>query len=224
MIAYWRASLAIYAKDLRLELRSKETVSTILVFSLLVAFIFNFAFDPSPRVVALVGPGIVWVAYVFTGILGLNRSLILEKDQDTLDGLRLAPAGRDAIYAGKLLGTFTLMLVVEALMLPVFLVLFDLSLFTLWFVVVALLATLGFAAVGTIFSAIAVNTRAREVMLPLLFLPVVLPIIIGAVSATGLVIAGGGWKQVGQWVQLMAAFDAVFIVVSSLMFEFVLEE
>ena len=224
MSAFWRASLAVYVKDLRLEVRTKETVSTILVFSVLVVFIFNFAFDPSPSVIALVGPGIVWVAYTFTGILGLNRSLIVEKDQDTLDGLRLAPVGRDAIYAGKVLGAFTVMLVVETLMLPVFLVLYDLSIFSLWFIVIAILATLGFAAVGTVFSAIAVHTRAQEVMLPLLFLPVVLPIIIGAVATTGSVLEGGGWEEVGRWVQLILVFDVVFLVISSLAFEYVLEE
>ena len=224
MKAYWRATWAIYMKDLRLEVRTKETVSTILVFSLLVVFIFNFAFDPSPQVIAAVGPGIVWVAYLFTGILGLNRSLILEKDQATLDGLLLAPVGRDAIYAGKLLGIFTIMLVVEALMVPAFLVLYDLSVLSVWFALVAVLATLGFAAVGTVFSAIAVNTRAREVMLPLLFLPVVLPVVIGAVASTASVMDGAGWAGISRWVGLLLAFDAVFLVISSLAFEHVLEE
>lgn len=224
MKAYWQAALAIYAKDLRLELRTKETVSTILVFSLLVAFIFNFAFDPTPGTIALVGPGIVWVAYTFTSILGLNRGLTVEKDQGTLDGLLLAPVGRDAIYAGKVMGAFTIMLVVEALMMPVFLVFFDLSLWNVWFILIAVLATVGFAAVGTVFSAIAVNTRAREVMLPLLFLPTVLPIVIAAVATTGSAIDGDGWSEVSQWVGLLLAFDAVFLVVSSLTFEHVLEE
>ena len=224
MTSFWQAALTIYVKDLRLEMRTKETVSTVLVFSLLVAFIFNFAFDPSPQVVGLVGPAIVWVAYAFAGTLSLNRSLILEKDQETLDGLRLAPAGRDAIYAGKLLGTFTVMLLIEGLMVPVFLLFYDLSLLNLWFGVVVILATLGFASVGTVFSAIAVHTRAREVLLPMLFLPVVLPVIIGAVATTDEVLQGGGWREISRWVQLLAAFDLLFLVVSSLAFEYVLEE
>ena len=224
MSGFWRVALAIYAKDLRLEVRTKETVGTVLVFSLLVVFIFNFALDPSPRIMSLVGPGIVWVAYTFAGTLSLNRSLILEKDQGTLDGLRLAPVGRDAVYAGKLLATFTVMLVIEALMVPVFLLFYDFSLFSIWFGVIAVLATLGFAAVGTVFSAIAVHTPAREVMLPLLFLPVVLPVIIGAVATTGEVLEGGGWNEIRRWVQLLLAFDVLFLVVSSLAFEYVLEE
>ena len=224
MSVCWRAALAIYVKDLRMEVRTKETVSTVLVFSLLVAFIFNFAFDPAPRVIALVGPGIVWVAYTFAGMVGMNRNLSLEKDQNTLDGLRLAPVGREALYAGKLLSALTMMLVIEALMLPVFLVFYDFSLFSPWFILIAVLATLGFAAVGTAFSAIAIHTRAREVMLPLLFLPVALPVLIGAVAATGMVLEGGTWAEVSRWVQLLAVFDVMFLVVSSLTFEFILEE
>jgi heme exporter protein B len=224
MIAYGRTALTIFVKDMRLEVRTKESIISMLVFSLLVAFIFNFAFDPSPQTIGLVAPGVVWVAYVFTGVLGLNRSLGLEKDRGTLDGLLLAPIGRDTIYAGKLLSVFTLMLVVEVLMVPVFLLFYDVSLAEPWFVPVALLATLGFAAVGTIFSAIAVNTGAREVMLPLLFLPVVLPLVIAAVTTTGSILSGDGWDALAKWIGLMGAFDVVFLVVSSLAFEFVVEE
>ena len=224
MRAYLRGALAIYGKDVRLEARTKETISGVLVFALVVAFVFVFAFDPAPRVLAVVGPGIVWVAYLFAGMLGLNRAFILEREQGTLEGLRLAPVSREAIYLGKLLGTLTVMIVVEVLMLPVFLVLYDLSLFTLWFGVTAVMATVGFAAVGTLFSAIAVHTRARELLLPLLFLPVVMPVVIGAVSSTSSVLQGGGWQEVGDWLRLMLAFDVLFLVLSSWAFEFVLEE
>ncbi len=224
MGALMRAASAVFLKDLRLEARTRESLTAILAFSLVVAFIFNFAFDPSPRIVAVVGPGIVWVAYIFTGVLGMNRTFILESERGTLDGLLLAPVGREAVYLGKLLGALTLLLVVEALMLPVFLVLYNLSLLNLWFLAIAVAATVGFAAVGTLFSAIAVQTRAREVMLPLLFLPVVLPIVIGAVAGTGEALDGSGWSGVGRWLQLIVAFDAVFLVLSSWAFEFVLEE
>ena len=224
MGALTRAAAAVFMKDLRLEARTRESLTAILAFSLVVAFIFNFAFDPSPQIVAVVGPGIVWVAYIFTGVLGMNRTFILERERGTLDGLLLAPVGREAIYLGKLLGALTLLLVVEALMLPVFLALYDLSLLNLWFIAIAVAATVGFAAVGTLFSALAVHTRAREVMLPLLFLPVVLPIVIGAVAGTGEALDGNGWSGVGRWLQLIAAFDVVFLVLSSWAFEFVLEE
>jgi heme exporter protein B len=221
---YLRGALAIYAKDIRLEARTKETISAVLAFAIIIAFIFGFAFDPSPTIVAVVGPGIVWVAYVFTGILGMNRTFALERDRGTLDGLLLAPVSRESVYAGKLASTATIMLVVEAALFPVFLVLFDLNLFNIWFVLVALAATIGFATVGTLFSAIAAHTRAREVLLPLLFLPIVLPVIISAVSGTDAAIAGDGWDGVGKWLQFIVAFDAVFLVLSSWAFDFVLEE
>jgi heme exporter protein B len=136
----------------------------------------------------------------------------------------LAPTGRDAVFAGKFASTATIMLVVEALMLPVFLVLFDLNLFSVLFMLTALLATLGFASVGTLFSAIAAHTRAREVMLPLLFLPIALPIIIAAVTGTAATLDGEGWGGTGQWVQFILAFDVVFLVLSSWAFQYVLEE
>ena len=214
MKSYLRGALAIYAKDVRLEARTKETISAVLAFAIIIAFIFGFAFDPSPTIVAVVGPGIVWVAYVFTGILGMNRTFALERDRGTLEGLMLAPVGREAIFAGKLFGTIAIMLLVEAMMLPVFLILFDLSLLSGWFALIALLATVGFAAVGTLFSAIAVHTRAREVMLPILFLPVALPVIIAAVSSTSEALNGGGWSEINRWLQLIIAFDLVFLMLS----------
>lgn len=224
MSNYLRGAMAIYAKDIRLEARTKETVSAVFAFAIIISFIFGFAFDPRPSVVAIVGPGIVWVAYVFTGILGMNRAFALERDRGTLEGLLLAPVGREAVYAGKLLSTATIMIFVEALLFPVFLVLFDLNLFNIWFALIALAATIGFATVGTLFSAIAAHTRAREILLPLLFLPIVLPIIIGAVTSTGAAIDGDGWDGVGKWLQFILAFDAVFLVLSSWAFDFVLEE
>ena len=224
MSDYVRAAGAIFAKDLRLEARTKETISAMLTFAVIVAFIFGFAFDPSPSTIAVVGPGIVWVAYIFTGILGMNRTFALERDRGTLEGLLLAPVGREAIYAGKLASTTTIMLVVEILLLPVFLLLFDLDLFNVWFALITVAATVGFGAVGTLFSAIAAHTRAREVLLPLLFLPVALPIVIGAVTGSSAAMSGDGWDGVGRWLQFIVAFDAVFLVLSSWAFEFVLEE
>ena len=224
MSDYLRAAGAIYTKDLRLEARTKETISSVLAFAIIVAFIFGFAFDPSVSTIAVVGPGIVWVAYVFTGILGMNRTFALERDRGTLEGLLLAPVGREAIYAGKLASTTTIMLTVEILLLPVFLLLFDLDLFNIWFVMITIVTTIGFGAVGTLFSALAAHTRAREVLLPLLFLPVTLPIVIGAVTASAAAMNGNGWDGIGNWFQFIVAFDAVFLMLSSWTFAFILEE
>ena len=216
--------LTLAWKDIMLELRTKDVITSVFMFAFLAAIIFNFAFDPSPAALALVVPGILWVAITFAGVLGFNRSFVLEKDKGSLDGLLLCPVSRDVIYFGKLLSVFTFMLVVEAVLFPVFSVLYNFSLFDPKLFLVAALATLGFAGVGTLFSAIAVNTRSREIMLPVLLLPVVVPVVIAAVEATRSILDGASWSDVGRWWQLILAFDVIFLIVSSFVFGAVLEE
>ncbi len=217
------AALTILWKDVLLESRTKDLVA-VLVFSLLVIVIFNFALDPTPQTVGLVAPGVLWVAFIFGGVLGLTRSFALEKEQGSLYGLMLAPVGRDAIFYGKMLGNLAFMLLVEAMVFPVFAVLFNLSDIGLELVPIAFLATLGIATVGTMFSAMAVNTRAREVMLPTLFFPVVVPVLVAAVEATGTVLGGDGLSATGGWLPLMGAFDAMFLIVCPWAFQMILEE
>lgn len=224
MISYWRVASAIFLKDIKLELRTRETIPTLLLFSILVTFMFNFTFDPSPQAMTLVGPGIVWVSYLFTGILGLNRSLALENENGTLEALRLAPTGRDAIFMGKLMGSFVLLMTIEIIMLPLFLVLFDLNLFHLWFLVLAALVTFGLATIGTMFSGMSLNNRVREIVMPLLIIPIALPLTIGAVVATGGIMDGESWSKIDRWIQLIVVFDITFFVLSSFLFEFILEE
>ena len=224
MTAFWRPLLAIVWKDLLLELRTKDIVVSVLLFALLVIVVFSFAIDPTPRLVALVAPGILWVAFTFGGVLGLSRSLALEKEGGNLYGLMLAPVGRDVLFFGKMAGIFLFMLVVELAVFPVFAILFNLPLAAPALIPTALLATLGIAAVGTVFSAMAVNTRSREVMLPLLFLPVVLPVVVAAVEASGAVIGGGGTDGLTPWLPLLGVFDAVFLVVCPLAFNVVVQE
>ncbi len=216
--------LALLWKDVVLELRTKDIVVSVLLFALLVIVIFNFAIDPTPQRVAVVAPGILWVAFIFGGVLGLTRSFALEKEQGNLQGLLLTPVGRDAIFFGKMLGIFVFMSVVEAITYPIVAAMFNLSLTVPELIPVALLATLGIATVGTVFSAMAVNTRSREVMLPLLFLPVIIPVIVGAVEATGVVIRGENGSDLVRWIPLLAAFDAVFLVVCPVAFNMVVEE
>ena len=221
----WHAAiLAVLWKDLLLESRTREIVTPILVFSLLVIVIFSFVLDPNPRLVASVAPGALWVAFTFAGILGLNRSFALEKERGGMEGLLLSPVGRDLLYFGKMLGAFLFMLAVEIVMLPAFSVMFNLPLVLpgLWLVVV--LATFGFATVGTAFSAMAVNTRAREIMLPVLFFPVAAPVIIAAAEATRAILAGDSFADYSHWIQLIAAFDIIFAVVSAATFEFIVNE
>lgn len=214
--------LTILWKDILSELRTRDIVVSVFVFALLVIVIFNFAFEPER--VGLVASGVLWVALTFAGVLGLSRSFVLEKDNDCLEGLMLCPVDREVIYFGKMLGSLTFILVVAAIVLPIFFILFNLPIFRPELVLIVVLATIGFASVGTLFSALAVNTKAREIMLPILFFPIVVPVIIAAVKATGLVLAGESWDSLSPWLQVMVAFDIIFIVVSSLVFEFIIEE
>ena len=214
----------IFWKDLLTEFRTKEIIVSVLVFSLLVLVIFSFAFGTGVGQAEMVTPGILWVALTFGGVIGLNRVFGVEKENSCLEGLKLCPVDRAVIYWGKLAGSFTFMMAVAIVVTPIFLAFFNLPIFLPRLALIIMLALLGFAAVGTLFSALAANTRARDIMLPILFLPVVVPVIIAAVKATGPVLAGGHWEDISTWLQIMIAFDIIYLVVATLVFEFVVEE
>jgi len=218
-----RAIWAIVKKDVVSELRSKEILSTMLIFVLLALFVFNFAFDLRIDNVRQVAPGVLWVAFVFADILGLNRSFTLETDKGCLEGLLMTPVDPSVIYFGKMIGNVIFMLVVEVITLPVFSVLFNLTLLRLDVVLIVLLGTIGFSGVGTLFSAMTANTRAREVLLPILLFPVALPAIIAAVKATSGVLDGVPLSEVGTWIKLLVGFDIIFIAVAYMTFEYVVE-
>jgi heme exporter protein B len=211
-------------KDVRTELRTKELFSAMFVFSLLVVIVFNFALPGKTIDAADVAPGLLWVAFTFAGVLGLNRSFIVEKDRGSLEGLLLTPVDRSAIFLGKVLGNFTFILVVEVLITPIFSLLFNYSVLNLGLVPVILLGTLGFAQIGTLFSAMAVNTKAREVLLPVIFFPIMLPVIIAAAQATTAILANRPWEEFGGQLQLIGLFDIAFMVIPVLVFEMVIEE
>ncbi len=223
-MTFWRKVLAITWKDALSEMRSREIVFSVLVFTLLVIVIFNFAFTANQETLVLIAPGMLWVTFTFAGILSLNRCFIPEKEEGCLEGLMVCPISREVIYTGKMLGSLLFMLIIEAIALPAFAVLFNLAVLSLPLIAVTILATIGFVAVGTLFSALAVNTKARELILPILFLPIVVPVIIGAVKATGLALTGGTWADVASWLRIIGAFDVVFLVVSFLVFTYVIEE
>ena len=216
--------LAVVWKDVLLEARTKDTVVSVFVFALLVIVVFNFALNPTPQSVGLVAPGILWVAFTFGGVLGLTRTFAVERERGGMQGLLLTPVGRDEIYLGKVLSIFVLMIAVEVVTFPIFAVIYDLPLLAPGFVPVAALATLGIAAVGTLFSAMAVNTRAREVMLPLLFLPIAVPVVVAAVEASGPALAADPWGGALPWLPILAVYDAVFLVVCSLAFGYVVQD
>jgi heme exporter protein B len=216
--------LAIIRKDLISESRARDVAASVLIFALLVIVIFNFAFEPGAETTKLVAPGILWVAITFAGVLSFNRSFILEKEKGCLEGLKLCPIDHEIIYLGKMLGSLIFLLIIEIIIFPIFSVLFDLPLFMPNVALIAVLATVGFVSVGTLFSALSVNTKAREILLPILFFPVCAPVIIAAVKATGLVLQGEALGGLSSWLQIIAAFDVIFVVVSVLTFSFVIEE
>lgn len=213
-------------KDITTELRTKEVFTNLLVFTVLVALIFAFAFDPGTQSMRQVAPGILWVAFTFGGILGLNRSFMAEKENDCLQGILLSPMDRGAVYLGKMIGNVLFMGIMEVFTFPVFAAFLNLPLFTVIprLLVVMALSTVGFAAVGTLFAAMSVNTRTREVMLPILLFPVAVPVIIAAVKSTARVLGGDPLGDAADWLKLLSVFDVIFVVICFLTFEFVVEE
>ncbi len=216
--------MAIVHKDITTELRTKEMFSSMLVFSLMAVFIFSIALDLSASDPLDTTPGLLWVTIAFAGTLGLNRSLAQEQENGCMDGLLLAPMDRSAIFFGKALGNVLFMLVVELIVVPIFSILFNVPMLRGSVYLVVVLGTIGYASVGTLFSTMAVNTRAREVMLPILLLPVSIPVFIAAVNATAGFLAGDPVREVSTWLQLLVAYDAIIIAVSFMTFDFVVEE
>ena len=215
-------------KDILLEVRSKDIIISVLVFGFLVAVVFNFALNVSPQRVSELAAGILWVAFAFAGTLAMNRTFVKEREQGGLEGLLLSPVSRDAVFLGKVLVNFLFMLIIEGLLLPVFAAMLGFSALSWTLILTILLATLGFATVGTLFSAIAVQTRSREIMLPVLFFPIILPVLIGAVEASNIALGNGSGIGSGiglnRWLPLIGVFDAIFLVICPWVFSFVVEE
>jgi heme exporter protein B len=213
---------ALLWKDLVTEWRRRELVLSLIVFSLLVLLVFDFAFDLRQTELPAAAPGILWVTFIFSGVLSFNRAFAAEKDRGTWEGLVLAPVDRGAIYLAKLLASVLFMLAVETVTLAVFGAFFNLPVDVPRLAAAVLAGTLGFATVGTLFAAMSANTRAREILLPVLLFPVSVPVIIGSVRATAL--ASGAAQDGYPWLGLVVAFDAIFLAVSFAVFEFVIEE
>ena len=215
---------ALLWKDVLIELRTRDAIVAMMVFGILALTVFNFAFELRAESIALVAPGVLWVAVLFAGVLGLGRAFTHERERGSMEGLLLCPADRGTIFVAKFLANLTFIGAAEIVIVPVYDSFFDVAALRPGVVAVILLATIGFAAVGTVFGAMSVNTRAKEVMLPVLLLPIVTPLIIGAVRATGVLIDGGEFSEIWTWVNLLIAVDVVYLTVSFLVFEFVLED
>src|SRR5512143_3202088 len=182
--SFLRSVFAIVWKDIQAEYRSLELVSAMLVFSLLVIIIFNFALNLDPKVRQAVTAGVLWTTFAFAGTLGLNRSLAIKKDRGCLDGLLLAPVDRSAIYFGKAISNLIFMLIVEAIVLPVYSVLYGTNLFQPGLLLVILLGSIGYVGVGTLLATMSVQTRTRDILLSILLFPVILPVLLPAIIAS----------------------------------------
>ncbi len=221
---FLRSLTAIIWKDLAAELRSRELLSAMLVFALLVILIFNFSLELDAKARASVTAGVLWVTFAFAGTLGLSRSMAMEKDRGCLDGLLLAPVDRSAIYFGKAIGNLIFMLVVEVIVLPVYSILYSINLFQPGLLLVILLGSIGYVAVGTLLSSMAVQTRTRDVLLPILLFPLVIPVMIAAVKASTGFLQAAQLADISPWINLLIVYDVIFVAVAFMVFDYIVEE
>lgn len=216
---------AIAAKDLALELRSRERITSTATFAVLVAVVFSFAIDPTVRARSIAG-AMVWITILFAGTLGVGRSFSLEREQEALVGVLLSPASRGAIYLGKFAANLIILFAVELVVFPVYALFFGLAAPRALGALVAVvtLASVGFMALGTLFSAVAAHTRLGETALPILLLPLLLPVVIFASSATQRLLAGRPVEEVDGALRMLLAFGLINLAVCSLVFGAVVEE
>jgi heme exporter protein B len=221
-----RLAVAIAAKDIRAELRSRTALLSAVVFAALVLVVFNFARDPTVLPASDLAPSVLWVTFALAAMVALNRAFNIERENGALDGLLLAPVPREALFLGKLLANLAFVGTVELVTLPLFTLFFNVSIVRALPGVLAVtaLATIGFVAVGTIFSAMAVRTRFAELMLPVLLLPFMVPPLIGAVQVTSRLLAERPLSEMWGWLRLLALYDIVFVTLCMLTFSAVVDE
>ena len=224
-MTYAQRAFIVLWKDVLTERRSKAALNALLFFSLLLLFIFQFTLGGDRERLTAALPGLLWLGFVLSGLVGLGRTFLLERENDCWDGLLLTPGDKSAIYLGKVAGNLLLMLIVEAILLALFALFFNVdvgrALPALSLVLV--LGTIGFAALGTTFAAMTAHVRAREVLFPVLLLPVEVPVLLGSVKATEAALTGEPLSAVAQWLQLLAAADVIYLTVGLLTFDAILE-
>jgi heme exporter protein B len=220
-----RSAAILLAKELRLEFRTRELLSATIVFALVIVVLFSFAFDPTAAESRRYGPGLLWISFLFAGSLMLNPSFARERLNDTMDALRMAPISPFAILSAKMLANFIFMSLVEVVLVPVFSVLYNVSLsgVVAQLILVLVLGTIGLTVTGTVFSAISSHARLRELLLPLLLLPILTPLLIAAVEATASLFVEQPELD-RTWVALLAGFDIVFLTASWLLCDYLIEE
>jgi heme exporter protein B len=220
------STLEIARKDLLIELRSRSVILSAVSFAVLALTIFFFAWDPTAVSPIDLAPGVLWVIFIFSGLLGLHRSFGVEQPTRAMDALLAAPVSREAIYLGKLLANLAFVIVVQAVALPAAALLYNVPIggYVLPLIGVVLLAAVGIVAVGTMFSAMAVTTRLAELLLPLLALPFFVPVILPAAQATARLMSGRAVAEVAGYIDLLIAFDVVFLVICTLLYPYTLEQ
>ncbi len=221
-----RHAWTLARKDLLLEFRTRTALLSAVVFTALVLVVFNFGRDPTAVATIDLAPSILWVTFTFAAMLGLNRAFQLELENQALEGLLVSPISRTSLYWGKLVANLAFVAVVESVGLPLFVLFFDVPLgrVLLPLVGVIALATVGFVAVGTLFSAMVIRTRFAELMLPVLLLPFLIPPLVGAVQVTAKLLAGRPLSETAGWLRLLAAYDIGFVSLATLLFRYTVEE
>jgi heme exporter protein B len=219
-------ALAIARKDALAELRGRHAVVGTLFFAAVVLLLFGFALGPDATRLAVAAPGLLWLAIVFSGLLAVNRLHLLESDDGALDQLALYPVPRRAIFAGKALGGLAVMLGLGLVILGAVGILFAVDVVGSWLPLLAtvVLGAVGIAAVGTFYAGLTVRLRAREVMLPLLMLPVLAPLLLASVKATAAALAGDPFGELGSWLQLLVAFDVIMVAAGTATYGYLLED
>ncbi len=222
----FRVALAVAAKDLRVEFRSRTALVSALAFAALVLVIFNFARDAAAASREILAPSVLWVTLAFAGVLALTRSFAVEAANAAIDGLLLAPVSRSAVFLGKYLANLGFVLLIEAVTVPLFVLFFgvDVSRILPGLLLTLVLATAGFVAVGTVFAAVTVRARAGELLLPLLVFPFLVPPLIGAVQVTARLLAGRPLDEILGWLRMLALYDIVFVTVSLMLFPALVDE
>ncbi|GAB4414630.1 MAG: heme exporter protein CcmB [Anaerolineae bacterium] len=221
---FWRAVGAIAWKDLRAEIRSRELINSMVLFTFMTVLVFSLALELDKEARQTTVAGVLWVTVIFAGLIGLGRSLAAEKDRGSLDALLLAPIDRSALFFGKMIGNLLFVLVIALVLLALLTVLFNITLIRPLLVLVVVLGSIGFTAAGTLLSSMTVHARAREALLPIILMPVVLPVLISAVRASTAILEGLPRDDWFPWIQLLAVADVIFLAAGYGLFDYVVEE
>jgi len=224
MKAFLNTVLAIFWKDLLAERRTREILGAMLVFALTVLLVFVFAFDLAVDMRSKTAPGVIWVTLCFAGTISLNRTMSLEKDREGFDGLLLAPADRTAIYFGKALVNWVFMLITAIIVVPVYALFNNINLFSAGFAGVILLGTLGYILTGTLLSALSLQLRTRDMLLPVLLFPVIIPLLLAVVRASTILLQGGMQGELSTWLLILVGYDLLFAAVGLLIFDKIIDE